>query len=105
MTITEKAINAKTLWEMLLPHVAAPEPKQFILWVARFETSLIEKVFMKLQRKFPEGTTETAERIHRYSTGLLVNLEVEAMGEFKKSAMTTATAATVTVETEQSWNR
>jgi hypothetical protein len=79
--IIDRALNAQKLWDMLLPHVAAPEAKQFVIWANRFGDEILEKVLIRVSRKFPLGTLETVDRIHRYTTGLLINLETEVAGK------------------------
>jgi hypothetical protein len=78
MTIVERCTDAQELWKMFLPFVSAPEPQQLARWANRFPDELIERAFLKTARKFSAKRVRLPldeADIHRYVTGLLVNLE------------------------------
>jgi hypothetical protein len=76
-TTVERALTAQKLWGMVFPQCPAPEPRQFVVWSSRFPDPLMERALLKTSRKF-SGQIPDPEPIHRYVTGLLLNLEREA---------------------------
>jgi hypothetical protein len=71
-----RADDIENLWDKVLPHLAKPEPRTFVLW-ARFEDAILEKAFLKMARKCAPGTTQAADSVAdvgRYATGLLINM-------------------------------
>jgi hypothetical protein len=76
--LIERSNNAEKLWAALLPHVSAPEQRQFVVWANRFSDPQIERALMRTHRKFaPSAPRQDASTIHKYVTGLLLNLERE----------------------------
>src|ERR1017187_9798871 len=76
--LIERSHNAEQLWAALLPHVPAPETRQFVIWASRFTDPQIERALMRTHRKFaPSAPPQEATTIHRYVTGPLLNLERE----------------------------
>jgi hypothetical protein len=83
MSLTTRSNHSQELWAALLPHITAPEPSQFVVWANRFTDPQIERAFMRTQRRFaPERVSVNPGEanpiaVHRYVTGLLVNIERE----------------------------
>jgi hypothetical protein len=79
MLVMERITNAQGLWGILLPNYPQPEPRQFLLWTNRFTDTQIEKAFTRAHRKFAQSQAQQPEpcAIHRYVTGVLLNLERE----------------------------
>ncbi|SDG01018.1 hypothetical protein [Terriglobus roseus] len=76
MTLIQRSNDAKALWNAVVSDRPPPDDRQFIVWARRFTDSQIEHAFLKVGRKFAGHPTEPAT-IHRYVTGLLLNLERE----------------------------
>jgi len=76
MQLIERSREASALWKALMPDLKEPEERQFVLWVRRFSDAQIERAFWRTGNKFRGGGTEP-QTIHKYVTGLLLNLERE----------------------------
>ena len=80
MLTMERITNAQGLWGVLLPNCPQPEPRQFLLWTNRFTDTQIEKAITRASRKFAQFQTQQRPEpcdIHRYVTGVLLNIERE----------------------------
>ncbi len=86
MTLIDRASKAQQLWVALLPHIPGPEQSQFVIWANRFTDPQIEQALIRTQRRFaPERIHANPQEafpaaVHRYVTGLLLNLEKEQGG-------------------------
>jgi hypothetical protein len=83
MSLIDRSKSAGDLWAAVLSHVPAPDSKQLVLWANRFTDAHIEKAFMRTHRRFAPGHMTSATDptiIHKYVTGLLVNIEREQGG-------------------------
>jgi hypothetical protein len=80
MLTMDRIRNAQGLWGVLLPEVTQPEPRQFLLWGNRFTDAQIERAITRAHRKLGQplsGGLSDAATVHRYITGVLLNLERE----------------------------
>jgi hypothetical protein len=78
MSAIERSRDHEQLWRVMMPDVAAPETRQFVVWANRFTDAQLERAIMRTHRKFAPGTREIDPTvIYRYVTGLLLNLERE----------------------------
>lgn len=76
MLTMARITNAQGLWGVLLQRHPQPEPRQFMLWTNRFTDAQIEKALTRTHKKFAHLHREPND-IHRYITGVLLNLEME----------------------------
>jgi hypothetical protein len=76
MTLMQRSSDARLLWNAVVMDTPAPDDRQFIIWSRRFSDSQVEQAFLKAGRKFAGQHIEPAT-VHRYVTGLLLNLERE----------------------------
>ena len=74
MQLIERSREALALWKTLMPELQEPNERQFVLWVRRFSDAHIEHAFWRTSNKF-HGRAAEPETVHRYVTGLLLNLE------------------------------
>jgi hypothetical protein len=75
MQLLERGMEAQKLWRIVVPQHPAPVERQFVLWCARFSDAQIERAFYRTGMKRFNSTDP--ELVHRYTTGLLLNLERE----------------------------
>jgi hypothetical protein len=73
-SLIERSKASLQLWNLVTP-CAAPDLKQFAIWAYRFTDALMERAILKASRKF--SGTDDPETVHRYVTGLLLNLQQE----------------------------
>ena len=92
MKMLERAREAQELWRAVIPFCQAPEPRQFILWINRFSDEQIERAFMRASRRFAPEKTQVPDAavIHKYVTGLLLNLEKEERESYEMQRYTQA---------------
>lgn len=74
MTLIQRSNDARTLWNAIVSDTPAPDDRQFIVWTRRFSDSQIEEAFFKVGRKFAGQKIESVI-VHKYATGLLLNLQ------------------------------
>ena len=78
MSVIQRSKDAEQLWLAMLPHVPQPELRQFVLWANRFSDAQIERAIMRTHRKFAAASQAVDPVvIHKYVTGILLNLERE----------------------------
>lgn len=72
MKLLERIENAKKLWNILLPHVQAPEDRTFGIWCTEFDTKIMEHAFARAGSKFRNhrGNPELA---YRYASGVMTS--------------------------------
>jgi hypothetical protein len=62
---------------MMMPKIPAPPDRQFTVWAHRFSDPLIERALWRTSKKFGSSSTVVPVIVHKYVTGLLLNLEKE----------------------------
>ena len=80
MELIQRLDDAKRLWAAWVPACPAPDDRQFLLWARRFSDAQIEKALWRVGTKFKFGMFTVATdhaTVHKYTTGLLLNLERE----------------------------
>ena len=89
MQLIQRSREALALWKALMPDLKEPEERQFVLWVHRFSDAQIERAFWRTSKKFTAVGIEP-EAVHRYVTGLLLNLEREQTADRRELRMLSA---------------
>jgi hypothetical protein len=93
MSVIQRSKDAEQLWQAMLPHVPQPEIRQFVVWANRFSDEQMERAIMRTHRKFAVGAQPVAPAvIHKYVTGILLNLEREQQTKGESSMTTTNNA-------------
>jgi hypothetical protein len=78
MQLIERVHMAQETWRTLLPFCPEPEPRQFAVWMYRFNDSILERAFWRASKKFsPDKGQVAPELVHRYCTGVMLNEERE----------------------------
>lgn len=80
MKILERSKQALELWQAVVPFCLPPDTRQFIRWANRFPDDFIEHAIMRAGRKFNPDKCETPDNeiVHRYVSGIMLNMEREA---------------------------
>lgn len=79
MSVIQRSKEAEQLWRVMLSHVPQPEIRQFVVWANRFSDEQMERAILRTHRKYSadKAQPEDPAVIHRYVTGILLNLERE----------------------------
>jgi hypothetical protein len=88
MPVTAPSLIARSkesfeLWQVVIPpDCPPPDLKQFIRWCNRFTGEQMERAILRVASKFEflcdtQPDIPAPELLHRYTTGLLLNYQVE----------------------------
>lgn len=92
MTTIERAEAAEEIWKVMLPDVKSPDPRQFALWVCKFDDTILNKAFSRAAIKFANLQAVPCLIVWKYVSGVAQN-ETQAIE--RSSAMGRMSVGTV----------
>jgi hypothetical protein len=75
MTLIDKIKSYVELWQMILPHVPAPEPVQLNMWLVMYPERIVEAGIQRASQKYREALfpDPDPQMVYRYAGGVMKN--------------------------------
>jgi hypothetical protein len=75
MTLLEKIKSYVELWDMVLPHVPAPEPVQLNMWLVMYPERIVEAGIQRAAQKYRAALAPDPDpqMVYKYAGGVMKN--------------------------------